>query len=92
MLTAGFRSIFSLLPPSTTIRKYQRETLATTCAELGGIYCAILSFAQTHSDKESIEIVTSLIAIRSKLKRCVILKANAIYEVSGISPISDQFC
>ncbi|KAJ7581095.1 hypothetical protein C8J56DRAFT_256925 [Mycena floridula] len=79
-VTAAF--IFSFFPPSTTIRKYQRATLATTSTEIGAIYCAILSFAYSRDSKESEEITTSLIAIRSKLNRSAVLKANAIYEFS----------
>ncbi|KIK64040.1 hypothetical protein GYMLUDRAFT_40270 [Collybiopsis luxurians FD-317 M1] len=46
--------IFSFLPPTFTIRKYQRSTLATTCAEVGVIYCAILSlFHGSASDASS---------------------------------------
>ncbi|KAJ3784989.1 hypothetical protein GGU10DRAFT_293088 [Lentinula aff. detonsa] len=35
--------IFSFFPPAFTLRRYQRTALATTCAELGVIYCAVLS-------------------------------------------------
>ncbi|KAG1841881.1 hypothetical protein C8R48DRAFT_781247 [Suillus tomentosus] len=41
-------SIFSHFPPSTTIRPYQRRTLAITSAELGSIYCSVLSYANSH--------------------------------------------
>ena len=36
-------SISSFLPPSTTLRKYQRTALATATEELGAIYCSIVS-------------------------------------------------
>jgi hypothetical protein len=47
-------SIFSFLPPSTTLRKYQRTSLATATGELGAIYCSIVSFANTgeHTDQD----------------------------------------
>ncbi|KAH9924008.1 uncharacterized protein B0H18DRAFT_1120090 [Fomitopsis serialis] len=81
-VTAAF--IFSLLPPSTTLRKYQRTMLSTTTAELGSVYCSIVSFANTRGrhDVNRGEIVQALIAIRMKLKRSVMLKTNIIYEFS----------
>ncbi len=76
-----FPSLFSFLPPSTTIRRYQRTTLATTSSELGAIYCSIVSYASTRRDADSQQVITSLIAIRSKLNRSAVLKTNVIYEV-----------
>jgi hypothetical protein len=73
--------VVSFLPPSTTIRRYQRATLATTCTELGAIYCAIVSYANTRSPEEVTEINASLLAVRSKLRRSVVLRTNVIYEV-----------
>lgn len=79
VLAAG---VFSLFPPSTTIRSYQRRTLATTSAELGSIYCSVVSYANSHVDGDNTTIVRSLLAIRSKLKRSLVLKENVIYEFS----------
>ncbi|KAF5356418.1 hypothetical protein D9758_009464 [Tetrapyrgos nigripes] len=79
-VTAAF--IFSFFPPAFTIRRYQRTTLATTCAELGTLYCAILSYANTRNEDESQEIVQSLIAMRSKLNRSAAIKTNVKYEFS----------
>ncbi|KAF9220310.1 hypothetical protein BS17DRAFT_739428 [Gyrodon lividus] len=79
VLAAG---VFSFLPPSTTIRSYQRRTLATTSAELGSIYCSIVSFANTKKEEETAPVVSQLLSIRSKLKRSIVLKANVIYEFS----------
>ncbi|KAG1814722.1 uncharacterized protein BJ212DRAFT_1361725 [Suillus subaureus] len=79
VLAAG---IFSLFPPSRTIRSYQRRTLATTSAELGSIYCSVVSYANSHVDKDNSNIVQSLLAIRSKLKRSLVMKENVIYEFS----------
>ncbi|TFY51396.1 hypothetical protein EVJ58_g10592, partial [Rhodofomes roseus] len=86
LVTAGVTAafIFSLLPPSTTLRKYQRTMLSTTTAELGSVYCSIVSFANTrgrHGVNRG-EIVQALIAIRMKLRRSVMLKTNIIYEFS----------
>ncbi|KAL1742869.1 hypothetical protein HDZ31DRAFT_42289 [Schizophyllum fasciatum] len=74
--------IFSFLPPSTTIRRLQRRTLATTCFEIGAIFCSIVSFANAPGDVDTQEIVTSLIAIRSKLKRSITRSQNVTYEFS----------
>ncbi|KAJ8489973.1 hypothetical protein ONZ45_g13364 [Pleurotus djamor] len=84
LVTVGVSAafLFSFFPPSTTIRRYQRTTLSTTAAELGALYCAIISFANAPKEEESQSIITSLIAVRSKLKRSIVLKANVIYEFS----------
>ncbi|KAF9237247.1 hypothetical protein BU15DRAFT_88826 [Melanogaster broomeanus] len=79
VLAAG---IFSYLPPSTTIRAYQRRTLATTSAELGSIYCSAVSFANTKREGETAQVVSQLLAIRCKLNRSMVLKANVMYEFS----------
>ncbi|KAG1767104.1 hypothetical protein EDD22DRAFT_876477 [Suillus occidentalis] len=79
VLAAG---IISLFPPSTTIRSYQRRTLATTSAELGSIYCSVVSYANSHVNGDNTVIIQSLLAIRSKLKRSLVLKENVIYEFS----------
>ncbi|RPD56328.1 hypothetical protein L226DRAFT_538461 [Lentinus tigrinus ALCF2SS1-7] len=81
-VTAAF--LFSFLPPSTTLRKYQRTMMSTTVAELGAVYCLIVSFANTreHQAITRGEIVQSLVAIRLKLKRSLVLKANIVYEFS----------
>ncbi|KAI0641257.1 hypothetical protein C8Q79DRAFT_919931 [Trametes meyenii] len=81
-VTAAF--LFSFLPPSTTLRKYQRQTMSTTVSELGAVYCSIVSFANTREHQEVArgEIVQSLVAIRLKLKRSLVLKKNIVYEFS----------
>ncbi|KAJ7172199.1 hypothetical protein C8R46DRAFT_893839 [Mycena filopes] len=79
VLAAG---IFSFLPPSTTIRRYERTTMATTASEMGTVYCDIISFANFRHQMDPQEIVTGLIAIRSKILRSITLKNNAIYEFS----------
>ncbi|KAF9813949.1 hypothetical protein IEO21_05385 [Rhodonia placenta] len=86
LVTAGVTAafIFSFLPPSTTLRRYQRAMLSTTSAELGAVYCSIVSFANTRGRHEVDrgEIIQTLVAIRMKLKRSVVLKTNIIYEFS----------
>jgi hypothetical protein len=86
-------SIFSLLPPSSTLREYQRKTLSTTGSQLGTLYTAIVSFASRTAQhrapdeqqraKDTAEIVRTLIAVRAKLGRSMFLKANTVYEVGG---------
>lgn len=73
-------SVASFLPPSTTIRHYQRTALATTAEEIGSIYCAILSFAHSRREENIAEINTRLVSVRSKLRRSVALNTNVIYE------------
>jgi len=77
-------SVFSFFPPSTTIRLYQRASLATSSTELGAVYCSIISFANNphRKDDDTQRIMQSLVAIRSKLKRSLVLRTNVIYEVS----------
>ncbi|KAI9457690.1 hypothetical protein HD554DRAFT_2141755 [Boletus coccyginus] len=75
-------AILSFLPPSTTICLYQRKTLATTSAEIGSIYCSVISFANTKREGETAIIVQHILAILSKLKRSIVLKEHAVYEFS----------
>jgi hypothetical protein len=84
-------SLFSFLPPSTTLRGYQRKTLATTGQELGTVYTAVVSFASRTAHhrqpsskvraRETAEMIKILIAIRAKIKRAIFLKTNIAYEV-----------
>lgn len=81
-LTAAF--LFSFLPPSTSIRGYQRRSHATTTLEIGAIYCSIVSLANSqdpvHNDAGS--IVIRLTALRAKLKRVHAMTSNIKYEIS----------
>ncbi|KAI9457691.1 hypothetical protein HD554DRAFT_2141770, partial [Boletus coccyginus] len=74
--------IFSFLPPSTTIRLYERKSLATTTAEIGSVYCSVISFANTKKEGETAVIIQHTLAILSKLKKSLVLKQNVIYEFS----------
>jgi hypothetical protein len=93
---SSVRSIFSFLPPSTTLRGYQRQSLATTASEIGSVYCSIVSYATSSHLEDSQNVIQNLIAIRLKLKRSIVLRANIIYEVSrdlhGVIPLSDEGC
>ncbi|TFK66336.1 hypothetical protein BDN72DRAFT_880366 [Pluteus cervinus] len=84
LVTAGVTAafIFSFLPPSTTIRLYQRKILSTASAETGAIYCSVVSYASMKRERDIQEIVTGLIAVRSKLKRSAIMRTNVVYEFS----------
>jgi len=79
------RSVFSFLPPSTTLRGYQRQSLATTASEIGSVYCSIVSYATSPRAEDPQNVIQNLIAIRLKLKRSIVLRANVIYEVGGDS-------
>ncbi|KAF8268962.1 hypothetical protein EI94DRAFT_1799762 [Lactarius quietus] len=61
--------LFSFLPPSTTLRGYQRQSLATTASEIGSVYCSVVSFASSSHAENPQNVVQSLVAIRMKLKR-----------------------
>lgn len=76
-------SLASFLPPSTTLRAYQRRMMSTTVAEIGAVYCSVVSFANMGSGYEVDKgaLVQSLIAIRLKLKRSLVLRTNIVYEV-----------
>ncbi|KZT35081.1 hypothetical protein SISSUDRAFT_1064765 [Sistotremastrum suecicum HHB10207 ss-3] len=84
LVTIGVSSafIFSLLPPSTTLRRYQRTTYATTTSEIGSLCCSIVSFANTQRQDRTPDILKSLIAIRAKLKRSLLIQTNIDYEIS----------
>lgn len=77
-------SLASFLPPSNTLRGYQRRMMSTTVTEMGAVYCSVVSFANTqHSDElDRGTIIQSLIAIRLKLKRSLVLRTNIVYEFS----------
>lgn len=81
-------SVVSFLPPSTTIRRYQRNLFATTTSKLGSIYCAVLSFANNkHEDGaecQTQEIISSLLAVRNKLGKSMAMRKFASYEVRAI--------
>ncbi|TDL16038.1 hypothetical protein BD410DRAFT_731828 [Rickenella mellea] len=79
-VTAAF--LFSFLPPSTTLRRYIRMTYATTVAEIGQLYCDILSHANAPTYPEVRDIANNLTAIRTKLNRSKILRKHVVYELS----------
>ncbi|KAI0697464.1 hypothetical protein BC835DRAFT_1504792 [Cytidiella melzeri] len=86
LVTAGVTAAFlaSFLPPAVTLRRYQRHMMSTTVAELGSVYCAVLSFANIQGAHEVDKgtIIQSLIDIRMKLKRSLVLRTNIVYEIS----------
>ncbi|KIP04314.1 hypothetical protein PHLGIDRAFT_493842 [Phlebiopsis gigantea 11061_1 CR5-6] len=86
LVAAGVTAAFltSFLPPSTTLRGYHRRTMSTTVTELGAVYCSVVSFANKPNSYEIDRgaIVQSLLAIRLKLKRSLVLRTNIIYEFS----------
>lgn len=57
--------------------------MATTVQELGGVYCTIVSYANTgdHAAAERLQILQKLLAIRLKLRRSHVMKTNIVYEV-----------
>lgn len=89
-VTAAF--LFSFLPPSKTIRSYQRATLSTTSCQIGSIYCCIITFANCrHQEaRDSASLNRSLLAIRGKLKRSIIAATNVGYEVRFLCTAENQ--
>ena len=63
--------------------------MSTTVTELGAVYCSVVSFANKPNSYEIDRgaIVQSLLAIRLKLKRSLVLRTNIIYEVRLCSTI-----
>jgi len=75
-----------MLPPSTTIRRYQRRTYARTIAEIGSLSCRIVSYANTQARTESEDVndlVKDIMAVRAKLKKSIAIQTNITYEVSN---------
>ena len=83
MRVSHFGSIFSVLPPSTTLRRYLRRAYATTAGQIGQLYCDVLSMTTVHDPLKTEKIVKNLIAVRMKLNRTRALRRNVAYEVSG---------
>lgn len=79
-------AIWSLLPPSSTGRSWQRASHSTTIGELGRLHCDIISFAGRSflHQKEEDELVLKkrLVAVRGKLKRMSLATAALSYEFS----------
>ena len=75
-------SLFSWLPPATTLRRYLRTTYATTAQQIGQAYCDVLSFATVHDSPQTEAIIKELIANRLKLRRSRALMTNVAYEFS----------
>lgn len=80
-MITDLNSIFSLFPPTTTLRKYLRITYATTVERIGQLYCDIVSFATVRDKLKTRTIVQNLVAVRMKLNRSRVLKRNVSYEV-----------
>ncbi|TDL16189.1 hypothetical protein BD410DRAFT_755679 [Rickenella mellea] len=84
LVTAGVTAafFFSFLPPSTTLRRYIRLTYATTAAEMGQLYCNVVSFANAPWISDNERILKNLLAVRAKLNRSKVMKANVVYELT----------
>ena len=54
---------------------------------MGNVYCSVLSFANTKYEPEIQEIITTLLAVRSKLGRLLAMRVNVGYEVSMLSKL-----
>ncbi|KAF8310786.1 hypothetical protein DL93DRAFT_2084164 [Clavulina sp. PMI_390] len=79
-VTAAF--LFSFLPPSVTVRRYQRVGQSTVMIELGTIACSVISIASSQKKERQPALVKDLISIRSKIRKLKAQSANASYEFS----------
>ncbi|KAH6904695.1 hypothetical protein BKA70DRAFT_1296143 [Coprinopsis sp. MPI-PUGE-AT-0042] len=84
LVTVGVVAAFfaALLPPTMTLRRYQRSLLSTTANEIGAVYCSVISSATNKKDCDVQAIMASLVATRAKLKKGQVLSINIIYEFS----------
>ena len=72
----------AILPPSSSMRKYFRLSHATAIGEIGGMYCRVVTLAASPSSVETKETINQLIAIRTKVRRLMMLKVTISYEWS----------
>lgn len=75
-------SIFSFLPPATTVRRYQRSGQSTVTVELGTIFCSVISIASSRDKTRQPALVKDLVLIRSKIRKFKAQASHAAYEVS----------
>ncbi|KAK0527944.1 hypothetical protein OC842_004699 [Tilletia horrida] len=78
--------VWSLLPPSRTIRGYTRSLSATTIAKLGEIYCVIMTSAASPGPVQLEDSDRNLMAVRAKLRRLAVVQAHAGYELGLRGP------
>ncbi|KAK0549805.1 hypothetical protein OC845_002960 [Tilletia horrida] len=78
--------LWSLLPPSRTIRSYTRSLSATTIAKLGEIYTIVMTSAANPSKETLAEASKNLLATRAKLRRLATISGHASYEVGLRGP------
>jgi hypothetical protein len=78
--------IGAVLPPSSSMRKYYRLSHATAIAEIGGMYCQTVTLAVKPDMLETQQAIAHLSAIRYKVRRLGMLKANISYEWSARGP------
>lgn len=87
----GAAFVVSLLPPSQTLRAYQRRGHARCIADLTLLTSNVLTFGQIHPDPSAVPdtptsdralLTKSLISLRSRIRRLKLISANTRYEVS----------
>ncbi|CAO1615116.1 unnamed protein product [Sympodiomycopsis kandeliae] len=77
--------IWSILPPSSTLRQYVRSSHAASIHRLGMLHCRLLAFTTNHHDDETLDPFTlsaDLISLRQKLRRVDAMKDRVSYETS----------
>ncbi|KAE8239564.1 hypothetical protein A4X13_0g8141 [Tilletia indica] len=78
--------VWSLLPPSRTIRRYTRSLSATTIAKLGEIYCLVMTSAVSPHQDRLEGAAKNLMAVRAKLRRLAVVQGHTGYELGIRGP------
>lgn len=77
--------IWSIMPPSSTLRQYVRLSHAASIHSLGMLHCRLLAFTSNHHDDETLDpdtLSADLISLRQKLRRVNALTDRVSYETS----------
>ncbi|CEH17238.1 Predicted membrane protein [Ceraceosorus bombacis] len=84
LIGTGAALVMAILPPSSTLRKYQRLGHAATISELCQLYCDVVAYASAphHPDRSPTELTKRLLATRSKLRRLALTRSVVTYEFS----------
>lgn len=90
LIGLGAALVGSYLPPSHTLRVYQRKGHAACIAELTKLTSSVLTWGAIHpnpdrvpeDDPERVQLTKSLINLRSKIRRLQAISPNTAYEVS----------
>ncbi|CAO1636348.1 unnamed protein product [Parajaminaea phylloscopi] len=86
MMGATAAVIWSLVPPSSTLRQYLRHSHAACIHRLGILHCKLIAFTLNHDggvdDIDPIVLSSEIISLRAKLRQLDARKAQVAYETS----------